>query len=116
MDTLQEVVLASNEICSVPHPAKVSKLVFRVLPDYRSRVSQLLSGEVDIVGGLRMENANLVMKQSPSVEIVSTPGRDYDFLGWNNIDPRVFEDSNGKTIKPHPLFGKARVRRAERKD
>ena len=109
---LQEVVLASNENCSVPHPAKVSKLVFRVLPDYRSRVSQLLSGEVDIVGGLRMEDADLVMKQSPSVEIISTHGRDYDFLGWNNIDPKVFEDSDGKTIKPHPMFGKARVRRA----
>ncbi len=109
---LQETKLQSNSQSVTPYPAKLSQLVFRVIPDYRSRLSQLESGEVDLVGGLRSEDADKLSKEAPAVDIISTPGRDYDFLGWNNIDPKSYVDSKGKTIKPHKLFGSAVVRRA----
>ncbi|MBM2840952.1 MAG: extracellular solute-binding protein family 5 [Bacteroidetes bacterium] len=109
---LQETILSSNPNSVVPYPAKLAQLVFRIIPDYRSRLSQLESGEVDLVGGLRPEDAGKLGREFPAIEIVTTPGRDYDFLGWNNIDPKVFGDSEGKTIKPHKLFGSAGVRRA----
>ncbi len=83
-----------------------------VLPDYRTRIAQLQSGEVDLVAGLRVEDAVLLERSSPSIRIVTTTGRDYDFLGWNNIDPTSYTESGGKTIKPHRFFGNSRVRKA----
>ena len=109
---LQEIVLLPNTSSKLPFPAKVSQIVFRILPDYRSRVSQLRSGEVDLAAGLRPEDAQEIAVNTKGVRIVSTPGRDYDFIGWNNIDPEVYESSEGKMLRPHKLFGSANVRRA----
>jgi peptide/nickel transport system substrate-binding protein len=107
---LEGVILASNPSSTLPFPARASSLVFRVVPEYRTRVSQLAAGEVDVVADIRPEDAGTV--SASAVRLVATPGRDYDFLGWNNIDPALFQKSGGKTVRPHPLFGSAPVRRA----
>lgn len=109
---LQEIVLQSNQESVVPYPAKLSQLIFRIIPDYRTRLSQLESGEVDLVSGLRPEDADKIARDMPHLEIISTPGRDYDFLGWNNVDTGNPAGSPGATIKPHKLFGSSNVRRA----
>ena len=109
---LQETILNSNPQSNIPYPAKLSQLIFRVVPDYRARVMQLQTGELDVVAGLRTEDAEMIEKQAPTVSVVSTPGRDYDFIGWNNIDPAMYASSGGKTIRPHKLFGNRHVRRA----
>jgi peptide/nickel transport system substrate-binding protein len=109
---LQETILQSNPHSVVPYPAKLLQLVFRVIPDYRTRLAQLESGEIDLVGGLRPDDADKLSKEVPTIEITSTPGRDYDFLGWNNVDPETYVASKGKAIRPHKLFGSSSVRRA----
>lgn len=109
---LQEIVLGSNPESVVPCPAKLSQLIFRVIPDYRTRLAQLESGEVDLVSGLRPEDADRVARDHQEIQIISTPGRDYDFLGWNNVDTGPPAGSSGTTIKPHRLFGSRNVRRA----
>jgi peptide/nickel transport system substrate-binding protein len=109
---LQEIVLQSNPGSVVPYPAKLSQLILRIIPDYRTRLSQLESGEVDLVSGVRPEDAEKLAGDARDIEIISTPGRDYDFLGWNNveIDPRG--GSSPAAIRPHRLFGSRNVRRA----
>ncbi len=107
---LQETTLQPNSSSIVPYPGKLSQLIFRVIPDYRSRLAQTASGEIDVVGGLRPEDADK-LKDNSSVEVISLAGRDYDFIGWNNIDPQSFQ-SKGKKIRPHALFGSSAVRRA----
>lgn len=108
---MQEVVLERSTHFGAAFTPKLSTLVFKILPDYRSRIAQLESGEVDVVSGLRVEDADIALRNA-SISIVSTVGRDYDFLGWNNLDPDTWTKSNGRTIAPHKLFGSARVRRA----
>ncbi len=109
---LQEIVLASNPSSQLPFPARLPRLVFRVIPEEQSRVAQLRSGEVDVVSDLRVEDARLLQADSDMIRIISIPGRNYDFLGWNNIDPTRYAESHGSVIVPHPLFGSAKVRRA----
>jgi peptide/nickel transport system substrate-binding protein len=109
---LQEVVLQSNPESVVPYPAKLSRLLVRVIPDYRMRISQLESGEVDLVTGLRPEDADRLARDAPGIDIVSTPGRDYDFLGWNNIEPPSKAGRPGAANRPHRLFGSRNARRA----
>jgi peptide/nickel transport system substrate-binding protein len=108
---LQQTVLRSNAVSTIPFPARLGRLIFRVIPDYRTRVAQLESGEVDCVAGLRPEDA-LRLAANPALQVTSIAGRDYDFLGWNNIDPERFASSGGRTIVSHRLFGSARTRTA----
>jgi peptide/nickel transport system substrate-binding protein len=109
---LQEIVLQSNPGSAVPYPAKLSQMIFRVIPDYRTRLAQLESGEVDLVSGLRPEDADKVARERPEIEIISTPGRDYDFLGWNNVDTGTPAGTPGASFRPHRLFGSSNVRKA----
>lgn len=107
---MQEVILTTNPACRIPAPARLQRLVFKVVTDYRSRVQQLKSGEVDIVSGLRPEDAGQLDAEAPHIRVISTAGRDYDFIGWNNIDPDAY--TSNKAVIPHRLFGSATVRRA----
>jgi peptide/nickel transport system substrate-binding protein len=107
---MQSVVLSASH-AAAKGTATISQLVFKVLPEHRARVAQLQSGEVDIVSGLRLEDTDLPSR-NPSIEIISNVGRDYDFIGWNNIDPDAYVKSEGKNIQPNRLFGSAVVRRA----
>jgi peptide/nickel transport system substrate-binding protein len=109
---MQEVVLEPYAASVLPHAARVSQLIFRAIPDYRSRIEQLRTGEVDLVEGLRSEDADQIGKQGSSVRVVTLPGRNYDYLGWNNLDPVQYSSSRRKTIRPHSLFGSPRTRRA----
>ncbi len=90
----------------------IEKLVFKVIPDYNSRINQLKNGEIDLLTDIRPEDAELLRSQSDRIEIKFIKGRDYDYIGWNNIDIQKFTESNQKIIQPHPLFGNKEVRRA----
>lgn len=91
---------------------QIQKLVFKVIPDYNSRINQLKNGEIDFLTDIRPEDAVSLKSQSDNIEIRSIIGRDYDYIGWNNIDIQKFYESNHSIIKPHPLFGNKEVRRA----
>lgn len=109
---MEDIVLASNPLSTLPYPAKLKELVFRILPDYHSRIHQLKSGNIDIMTGIELEDALQIQKESSEIRIVPVPPRRYHFIGWNNIDPDAWNASHGKKIRAHPLFGTANVRRA----
>jgi len=109
---LQEIVLVPNPTSSLPKPAGLSQLIFRIIPDERSRIAQLRTGEVDLVANLQLDDALELQKSSSHVEIIKRGERIYDALNWNNIDPVEYSKSGGKNLRPHPLFGSPRVRRA----
>ncbi|HLG32276.1 MAG TPA: ABC transporter substrate-binding protein, partial [Ignavibacteriaceae bacterium] len=48
------------------------------------------------------------MRKNQSLNIVSVVGREYDYIGWNNIDPELFTKEN--KIILHKLFGNKNVR------
>jgi peptide/nickel transport system substrate-binding protein len=109
---MQEVVLEPYSASVLPRGAKASQLIFRVIPDYRSRIEQLRAGEVDLVEGLRSEDADQLGIENSHVRVASLSGRNYDYLGWNNIDPASYSSSKGKVVKPHALWGSIKARRA----
>ncbi len=77
-----------------------------------SRLAELKSGNVDIVEGLSPDDARRLAREGVPVRIERQSFRRFDYIGWNNIDPVIYESSKGKTIRPHPLFGDRLVRRA----
>lgn len=87
----------------------VKELIFKVVPDENSRLTQLKKGEIDIIEDINTE-AVPEIKKLGHIKVVARTGRDYDYIGWNNIDPKLF--SKNKTIKPHKFFGNANIRKA----
>ncbi len=61
---------------------------------------------------VRPDDAEILKQNYHQIKIEAIKGRDYDYIGWNNIDSREYKKSNGKIIKPHPLFGDKEIRKA----
>lgn len=108
----QQIVLSKNDSTNFDHIPLIDKVIFKVVPDYSSRINQLKNGEVDIVPSIRPDDAELLAKRFENITISSISGRDYDYIGWNNIDGETFSKTKGKVIKPHPIFGYKKIRTA----
>lgn len=69
-------------------PARLDRVVFRVLPDTASQIGQLLAGQVHLIPMVPpREVARL--QASPDVRVVSLPSRLLGFLAWNNRRPAL---------------------------
>jgi peptide/nickel transport system substrate-binding protein len=106
----QEIVLASSKSSNLPKPGKIPLITFRVVPDYTVRLAQLQTGAVDVVENIKPEDFTALLKANRQLEVKTVGLRVYDYVGWSNIDQNEYHKS-GK-VRPHPLFGSARVRLA----
>ena len=105
-----------------PH---LDRIIFKIVPDNLNLLTQLKSGEVDLVEGIYPKDFQGIVKNwdegKSSVKPVSYMGRRYDFIGWNLIDPDTYQEAlqNESTeititdyIKPNKFFGSRKVRSA----
>lgn len=73
-------------------PSPISELTVKFMPDAFSRLTGLVSGEIDIVFGIPVENAH-ELENNPDIEVYkfAEPGLNYLTL---NMDNPLFEDIN----------------------
>ncbi len=109
---MEQIELAANRTCMLLSPAKISELIYRVIPDYHTRLMQLTSGDIDIFPYINVEDAVRIQKKNSNLDIISIGERFYDAINWNNIDPSAYEQSKGRKVISNPLFGDLQVRRA----
>lgn len=105
----QSLILKANKNCFLYDPDNISELIFKIIPDYNSRLTQLKNGEIDLMDLIRPDDIE-DLKQDKDINIVPVKGREYDYLGWNNIDPEIYNKNN--KIVPNKFFGSAKVRKA----
>ncbi len=74
------------------------------MPDYTSRILQLKKGDIDLLELVKVEDMQ-ELKAEKSLTVVSSIGREYDYIGWNNVDPN-------EPSKPHKLFESSNIRKA----
>ncbi len=108
----QQIVLVKNDSAHFDKIPHIKKLIFKVITDYNSRINQLKNGEIDLVTDIHPADAEILKKEFPQIKVEKIMGRDYDYIGWNNIDNETYKKSNGKIVKPHPLFGNKEIRHA----
>jgi len=104
----QTIILEADSVSFLFLPGQVAELVFKVVPDYTSRILQLKKGDIDLVELVKVEDMD-ELKAEDNLSMINLIGREYDYIGWNNIDPTEY--SKGKT-KLHKLFGSSNVRKA----
>ncbi len=108
-DKTQSIRLKANKNSFLHNPDGVDELIFKIVPDYNSRITQLKKKEIDLAELIKTEDIKDLQKVE-HLKITPQKGREYDYVGWSNIDYELY-NSTGK-IKPHKLFGSSAVRRA----
>jgi peptide/nickel transport system substrate-binding protein len=69
----------------------------------------LKNGEIDLMLDIKADDYSALLKNN-YINIVAVKGREYDYAGWNNIDPEIYKKT--KQIVPNKLFGNNNVRKA----
>ncbi len=105
----QDIILVRNPDCFFEGTGNISEIIFKIVPDYKSRLTQLMNGEIDLASGIKPEDVK-ELKKTGRLNIAEVEGRSYDYVAWNNIDPSTF--GKNRTPKPNILFGNPVVRRA----
>ncbi len=105
----QSIILKANKSSFLYNSGNINELIFKIVPDYYSQLTQLKRGEIDFMQDIRADDYPLLRRQD-NLQLTSLQGREYDYVGWNNLDPDVYKKS--KRIVPNRLFGSALVRTA----
>ncbi len=98
------IILDADSSSFLFNPDNVQEIIFKIIPDYTSRITQLKTGEIDLMDNVKSEDVS-GLQSNNDLKIISLRGRDYDYVGWNNNEP-------GKSRKPNKFFSSPEVRRA----
>jgi peptide/nickel transport system substrate-binding protein len=86
----QEIVLERNPSYWHDGLPRLDRVVFRIVPSQSGLVTQLRSGEIDMLSGIPPRDAERLANDS-RIELIALPGRSYTYVGWNTRDPRLAE-------------------------
>ncbi|MCK6526019.1 ABC transporter substrate-binding protein [Myxococcota bacterium] len=95
-DPDREIVLVPNPKSGVRSRPHLSRVVFRVVPEYTSRVIDLESGAIDLLPDLEVGDLQRI-RRDPRLDVVKIGHNSLAYVGYNLADP---------------LFADPRVRRA----
>jgi peptide/nickel transport system substrate-binding protein len=105
----QFIILEANKDCYLYDEKIINQIIFKIVPDYNSVLTQLKKGEVDLSEDVQPSDAKQ-LSANPNLNVASVKGRQFDYVGWSNIDGKYFSEKN--KIKPHRFFGDKKVRQA----
>ena len=108
-DRNQAIYLRANNKFPFYDENNIQEVIFKIVPDYNSRITQLKNGEVDFVQDVKADDIPELIKRG-NLKVDPIKGRDYDYIGWNNVDPETYAKT--KKFVPNKLFGDPRVRMA----
>ena len=94
----ERIVLVPNENFTGPPEmrAHLNRIIFRILPEYSTRLLELQSGNVDFVQNLTVADADRIRKDYPHIRIVRRGWRFMDYIAWNQSVPK-FKDKRVRT-------------------
>jgi len=104
----QKIHLKADSLCYLFNDENIQDIIFKIIPDEFSLLTQLKNGEVDLVDDVEAEKIK-ELENTEKLKIGSIKGRNFDYVGWNNIDPDAFAK---KEFKPNKFFGSSKVRKA----
>ena len=123
-DRGQRIVLEGNEKFTGPaeSAAKLKRVIFKIIPEYATRLVELENGSVDMMEAIQVADADRLAKEHPEIKLNRRGWRSFDYIAWNSIDGESYKaavasagDGNKvdpANVKPNPLFADAAARRA----
>ncbi|MDP3581576.1 MAG: ABC transporter substrate-binding protein [Ignavibacteria bacterium] len=103
----QSIQLVKDAKSALVNSKTIKKLIFKVIPDYNSRINQLRKGEIDITENIRPEDMS-DLKSDNNIATKARRGREYDYFGLNDVGT----SANSKSQKANKFFGNKNIRKA----
>lgn len=74
---------------SMGGPPKLQRVVFRVIPEATTLVTELLNGTADVIAYTLLPDqaAQVRQQQGNGFRLINYPGREFYYIGWNNTRP-----------------------------
>jgi peptide/nickel transport system substrate-binding protein len=66
---------------------QLKRVVFRVLPEYTTRLTELKNGAVDMMDSIEVEDVGPLRQHHPEIRIVRRGWRTSDYIAWNLSNP-----------------------------
>jgi len=107
-DRDQKIHLVADSLCYLYNERNIREIIFKIIADDFSMFTQLTTGEIDLIENLEAERVKKLNDYN-QIAIGLIKGRDFDYLGWNNIDPDAYQK---KQIKANTFFASPKVRKA----
>ncbi|RJQ58633.1 MAG: hypothetical protein C4517_14635 [Stygiobacter sp.] len=104
-DRNQSIQLVKNAKSVLVNGNTIDKIIFKVIPDYNSRINQLRKGEIDITENISPEDMR-DLKSDNDIVMIARRGREYDYLGLKNVGSE--KENQGS----NQLFGNKNIRKA----
>jgi peptide/nickel transport system substrate-binding protein len=91
----QRIVLEPNTRFTGPeeYRPKLNRVIFRIIPEYSSRLLDLETGKIDMMEQVLVADADRLREEHPELRFVRRGWRSQDYIGWNLSNP-LFEDLN----------------------
>ncbi|NEX12663.1 MAG: ABC transporter substrate-binding protein [Prosthecochloris sp.] len=109
----EKLVLESNPLSRLPHPAVTTYMSYIVVPEYTTRLTMLKSGQLDALisaGGLNPKDIGELERTNPEIVVRPVKDRYFDSIVWLNIDGERYR-TTGEVV-PNTFFGDKTVRQA----
>lgn len=117
----QQIELVKNPHYYEQGKPHLDRLVFKIVPDRTTLLTQLQTGEIDLLEDIPPKAFQQVKEDYQAGDTRIKPyeylGRNYDIIAWNNIDPEKYNPKQFTTPEsfdaiPNPYFADKRVRQA----
>ncbi len=85
-----------------PRAARLDRIIFKIIPEYATRLLELQNGSIDMMQGIQLEDVDRLRAQHPEIKLYRRGMRAADFVAWNLRDPR-FEDVRVRRALAHAV-------------
>jgi peptide/nickel transport system substrate-binding protein len=106
-DRNQTITFGVNKNSFLYDENNIDELIFKIIPDYTSRLTQLNKNEIDFMELISTEDVS-ELKEMENLKLETINGREYDYVGWNNIDPENYNKTGA--ISSNKFFGNREIR------
>ena len=83
----QSLVLVPNERYYERGKPYLNKVVFKIVPDQVTLLTQLKSGEINCMESIPPSEISDLKENHPELQVFDFPTRAYNYIGWNNAKP-----------------------------
>jgi peptide/nickel transport system substrate-binding protein len=87
-DKGQKLVLKANPRYYEKDKPRLDRVIFKIIPDQVTLVTQLRHGEVDCMEAVPEDQIDNIIRDNPELKVFDFLGRGYNYIGWNGaVEP-----------------------------
>ncbi len=89
----ERIVLEPNYNFTGPehHRPQLNRVIFRIIPEYSTRLIELESGKIDMMEAVLVADADKLRDEHPEINLVRRGWRSNDYIAWN-LNNELFKD------------------------